>query len=110
MIAVIFEVTPKVIGKEEYFRIAAELKTHLIKIEGFISIDRFQNLNDPNQFLSLSFWKDEAAVKQWRNHFLHQQAQNQGKTALFEDYRIRVAQVSRDYSMDHRQQVPVDQA
>ncbi|WP_299008833.1 antibiotic biosynthesis monooxygenase [uncultured Shewanella sp.] len=100
MISVMFEVTPKVAGKEAYFRIAAELKNELIKIDGFITIERFQSLNDPNKFLSLSFWKDEAAVKQWRNHFLHQEAQHQGKKVLFQDYRIRVAQVVRDYSMD----------
>ncbi|WP_298771838.1 antibiotic biosynthesis monooxygenase [uncultured Shewanella sp.] len=105
MIAVIFEVMPKVAGKDEYFRIAAELKSDLIKIDGFMTIERFQSLNDPDKFLSLSFWKDETAVKQWRNHFLHQKAQVQGKNALFQDYRIRVAQVIRDYSMNERQQV-----
>ena len=100
MISVMFEVTPKAAGKEAYFRIAAELRNELIKIDGFITIERFQSLNEPNKFLSLSFWEDEEAVKQWRHHFLHQKAQNQGKNVLFQDYRIRVAQVIRDYSMN----------
>ncbi|WP_299490679.1 antibiotic biosynthesis monooxygenase [uncultured Shewanella sp.] len=97
MIAVIFEVQSNEAGKDEYFSIAAELKSHLLNIQGFISIERFQSINDPNKFLSLSFWENEAAVKQWRSHVLHRKAQDKGKNDLFFSYRIRVAQVSRDY-------------
>ncbi|MCL1124079.1 antibiotic biosynthesis monooxygenase family protein [Shewanella surugensis] len=108
MIAVIFEVIPKTSGKEEYFCIAAELKSHLMTIEGFISIERFQSLIEPTKFLSLSFWQDEASVKQWRQYFLHKEAQDRGKKELFQHYRIRVAQVSRDYSIRDRQQALIN--
>jgi len=98
MIAVIFEVTPKdTASKEEYLQVAAQLKKTLMAMNGFISIERFQSLNDSNRFLSLSFWQDEKSVKVWRNNILHQQAQDRGKNGLFKLYRIRVASVMRDY-------------
>jgi len=106
MIAVIFEVIPKAQGKEEYLRIAAELKPILEKIDGFISIERFQSMNDSNKLLSLSFWQNEQAVKTWREQSNHQQAQNKGQSTLFDDYRIRVATVNRDYGITDRAQVP----
>ncbi|WP_261844485.1 antibiotic biosynthesis monooxygenase family protein [Aliamphritea ceti] len=108
MIAVIFEVTPKTSGKDEYLSIAVELYTHLTGMPGFISIERFQSLNDPEKILSLSFWEDEAAVKGWRNEMHHHDAQHQGRHHLFADYRLRVASILRDYGMNERDQVPVD--
>jgi heme-degrading monooxygenase HmoA len=110
MIAVIFEVTPTATGKDSYFDIALALKDQLSLIEGFISVQRFQSLSEPNTFLSLSFWRDEEAVKQWRNVAQHRYAQQHGRSKLFENYRIRVAEVVRDYGMDERQQVPADSA
>jgi heme-degrading monooxygenase HmoA len=108
MIAVIFEVIPKTEGKAEYLAIAAKLKKHLTDIPGFISIERFQSLADPNKILSLSFWQDEAAVSQWRNLEVHRLAQTQGRASLFRDYRIRVGGVDRDYSLSERDQAPKD--
>ena len=107
MIAVLFEVEPNVNGKERYFEIATELKAHLGAIDGFISIERFQSLSEPNRYLSLSFWANEEAVKAWRNQFLHREAQNEGRHNLFKNYRIRVAHVLRDYSMHERDQTPL---
>ena len=97
MIAVIFEVTPKESGKTIYFEIAQTLKSSLSKVDGFISIERFQSLSNPETFLSLSFWQDEMSIKQWRENFEHQIAQKKGKEGLFLHYRIRVANVMRDY-------------
>lgn len=108
MIAVIFEVTPHADRKQDYLDIAAELKVHLKDIDGFISIERFQSLADPNRILSLSFWRDEAAITQWRNLEEHRNAQSRGRAELFSDYRIRVASVIRDYSFTDRKQVPGD--
>ena len=110
MIAVIFELEPKDEGKEEYFEIAGELKSILSEMEGFISIERFQSLANSKRFLSLSFWKDEAAVKAWRNQVMHRKAQAKGRGALFESYRLRVAEVLRDYGMEDREQAPKDLA
>jgi len=103
MIAVIFEVTPKEDGKTIYFEIAQALKSSLCKVDGFISIERFQSLSNPETFLSLSFWQDEMAIKQWREHFEHQIAQKQGKEELFLHYRIRVANVMRDYGNETKE-------
>lgn len=108
MIAVIFEVQPKAEYLNEYLRIAAELKPRLMKIDGFISIERFSSLQNSDKILSLSFWKDEASVKQWRNLEEHRQAQKNGRDIIFEDYRLRVSSVIRDYGMFDRTQVPSD--
>lgn len=106
MIAVIFEVEPA--SREDYFRIAGELATVLYKMDGFISIERFQSLNHPDRVLSLSFWRDEAAVAAWRNLEAHRAAQSAGRTHVFRNYRLRVAEVVRDYGMTKRDEAPGD--
>ncbi|MCO4758520.1 MAG: antibiotic biosynthesis monooxygenase [Oceanospirillaceae bacterium] len=108
MLAVIFEVWPTTEGKEEYLEIAANLRSFLEDRDGFISIDRYQSLNDEGKILSLSFWRDEEAIRVWRNLFEHRCAQQQGKLELFKNYRIRVASVVRDYSLDVRAEAPAD--
>lgn len=108
MIAVIFEVFPTASGKQEYLEIAGELKQHLSSIEGFISIERFQSLADQDKILSLSFWETEEDVANWRNLEAHRIAQSKGREKLFENYRIRVGNIVRDYSLDQREQVPED--
>jgi heme-degrading monooxygenase HmoA len=108
MIAVIFEVTPTENGKEKYFEIATDLKSILSEMDGFISIERFQSITNPDRYLSLSFWRDENSVRLWRNQLDHREAQREGRINLFKDYRLRVANVLRDYGMDDRQQAPVD--
>jgi heme-degrading monooxygenase HmoA len=110
MIAVIFEGIPNVGMKEEYLGIAAGLKPLLEQIDGFISIERFQSLADPGKILSLSFWKDEESIRQWRNIEMHRQAQEKGRAAVFKDYRLRIAEVVRDYGMFERGQAPADSA
>lgn len=102
MYAVIFEVTPDPDRAPEYFELAAQLRPELEKIDGFISIERFQSLADQDRYVSLSFWRDEAAIAQWRGHLGHQSAQEAGKKGIFRDFRIRVAKVERDYSLADR--------
>ena len=99
MIAVIFEVWPAQGRKDDYFGIAAALRADLDRIEGFISIERFQSLSDPEKLLSLSFWRDEEAVKDWRNYSKHRESQTKGRAGIFADYRLRVATVTRDYGL-----------
>lgn len=106
MIAVIFEVTPHRTMRQAYLDIAADLKPRLQNIDGFISIERYQSLNDPERLLSLSFWRDEAAVQQWRMQEEHRAAQQQGRQQMFQHYRIRVAGVMRDYGSQEREQAP----
>ena len=96
MIAVIFEVEPKDGRRESYLELAAKLRPALEKMEGFISIERFESLTQPGKILSLSFWRDEEAVKRWRNVEEHRKAQAAGRGTLFADYRLRIAQVLRD--------------
>ena len=108
MIAVIFEVWPADGHKQTYLDIAARLKPELEQIDGFISIERFQSLVDDTKILSLSFWRDEAAVQAWRNLEHHRQAQKAGRDGVFRDYRLRVASVLRDYGMTERAEAPID--
>jgi len=108
MIAVIFEVWPTDGRKQTYLDIAAELRPELERIDGFLSIERFQSLVDETKLLSLSFWRDEAAVAAWRNVEHHRSAQKAGRTGVLRDYRLRVAQVLRDYGMDERVEAPAD--
>lgn len=106
MIAVIFEVIPAPGQHEAYLDIAAGLKPELETMPGFISVERFQSLSDPAKLLSLSFWEDEAAVKNWRTRTTHRKAQTQGRGGVFAGYRLRVAQVMRDYGLDERAEAP----
>ena len=108
MIAVIFEVWPKLPRKQDYLNIAAELKPLLENIDGFISIERFESLYEPGKILSLSFFRDEAAVNSWRNTIEHRKAQSKGRHEIFANYRLRVASVVRDYGMNEREHVPAD--
>lgn len=108
MIAVIFELRAAAGQRETYLELAAELKPLLAEIDGFISIERFQSLSEPDKLLSLSFWRDEAAVQQWRNLEQHRQAQARGRHKVLEYYRLRVAEVVRDYGLEPREQAPAD--
>ncbi len=108
MIAVIFEVWPAPGRKEDYLGIAALLRRDLEKIDGFISVERFQSITDPNKLLSLSFWRDEDAVRAWHTNAAHRPAQQAGRGGIFADYRLRVASVVRDYGMNERAQAPGD--
>ena len=108
MLAVIFEVTIADGKKQDYLDIAASLKPQLETIDGFISIERFSSLSEAGKLLSLSFWRDEEAIKAWRNLESHRLAQEKGRGGVFKDYRLRVADVCRDYGMSERADVPSD--
>ncbi|HSD08729.1 antibiotic biosynthesis monooxygenase [Flavobacterium sp.] len=108
MIAVIFEVIPNEGKKQEYLDIAAQLRPELDKIDGFISIERFQSFSNPEKVLSLSFWRDEESIQQWRTLEIHRLAQGKGRNEIFKDYHLRIANVSRDYGMFDRKEAPKD--
>jgi heme-degrading monooxygenase HmoA len=108
VIAVIFEVWPAAGKAAEYFEIAGTLRADLATIEGFISIERFESVTTPGKYVSLSFWRDEEAVRQWRNLQGHREAQAMGRGGVFADYRLRVASVIRDYGMAERSDAPED--
>jgi heme-degrading monooxygenase HmoA len=108
MIAVIFEVEPAPGQRDVYLDTAASLRPLLDGIDGFISIERFESLTTPGKVLSLSFWRDEAAVVEWRRMQPHRRAQAAGRAGVFSDYRLRVAAVMRDYGMTERDQAPAD--
>ena len=108
MIAVIFEVWPKPEHKKEYLDLAAELKPILETIDGFISVERFESLTEKGKILSLSVFRDEEAVAAWRNIPQHRKTQAKGRAVIFENYRLRIASVIRDYGMNDRAQAPKD--
>lgn len=108
MIAIIFEVEPAEGHRDAYLDIAAKLKPELEKIDGFISVERFQSITNPGKMLSLSFFRDEQAVIAWRNLEAHRSAQAAGRGGIFAGYRLRVAQVLRDYGLTERAEAPGD--
>jgi len=107
-VVVIFEVKPKKEGMEDYLAHAANLKTELSKMKGFISAERFSSLNEEGKLLSLSVWENEEAAAKWRNHITHRQSQKAGYDSLFEKYHITVASVIREYGNDDRTEAPTD--
>jgi heme-degrading monooxygenase HmoA len=108
MIAVIFEAQPHPGRKDTYLDAAATLRPLLAQMDGFISIERFESLTQPGKLLSLSFWRDDEAVRQWRNVAEHRRIQHAGRQSIFADYRLRVASVLRDYGMNERAEAPED--
>ena len=108
MIAVIFEVEPAEGRRQDYLDIAASLRSRLEQVDGFISVERFESLSNPGKILSLSFFRDEDAVRRWRALAEHRSAQSQGRAGVFDGYRLRVAQVLRDYGMHDRAEAPDD--
>jgi heme-degrading monooxygenase HmoA len=108
MIAVIFEVHPQPGAAGRYFELAKQLRADLEAIDGFLSVERFESVTRPGHYLSLSFWRDEEAVRNWRCHGMHRRTQQQGRDSVFAGYRLRVAQVLRDYGMQERDEAPAD--
>jgi heme-degrading monooxygenase HmoA len=108
MLAVVFEFEPVAERRQDYLDFAAALAAELEAIDGFISIERFQSLSQPGKLLSLSFWRDEAAISQWRNLEKHRAAQSAGRSGIMSDYRLRVASVIRDYGLRDRGEAPDD--
>ncbi|WP_346910716.1 antibiotic biosynthesis monooxygenase [uncultured Roseibium sp.] len=108
MIAIIFEVEPHPEHKDRYLEIAAGLRPVLEDIDGFISVERFQSLTNPGKLLSISFFRDEKALDDWRNVMAHRKAQTAGRNVLFKDYRLKVCSVIRDYGLNDRAEAPED--
>ncbi|MET1411142.1 antibiotic biosynthesis monooxygenase [Roseibium sp. HPY-6] len=108
MIAVIFEVIPHADKKQNYLDMAAKMRPLVEQIDGFLSVERFQSLTNPEKLLSISFFRDEAALNEWRRLTGHRQAQKVGREDYFKDYRLRVAHVLRDYGMEDRDEAPED--
>ena len=108
MIAVVFEFTPVPGRFPDYMELVGQLKPELDKAEGFLSLERFESITTPGKFVSLQFWRDEASVQKWRMLQKHREAQKKGRAGIFASYRLRIAGVARDYTMDSRAQAPAD--
>lgn len=108
MIAVIFEVWPAEGKREDYLRLAGRLRDEVARIDGFISVERFESLYEAGKLLSLQFWRDEAALQRWRDHLDHRRMMRAGRDGLFADDRLRVAEIVRDYGPHDRAQAPAD--
>jgi heme-degrading monooxygenase HmoA len=108
MMAVIFEVWPASGRKDDYLTLAASLRAEVERIDGFISVERFESLYEEGKLLSLQFWRDDAAIGVWRNHLRHRVAQAAGRSGMFANYRLRVAEVVRDYGPNDRAEAPAD--
>ena len=78
------------------------------RIDGFVSVERFESLTTPGKLLSVSTFRDEAALEEWRRLTEHRRAQKAGREGLFAGYRLRVASVIRDYGKEERAETPAD--
>jgi heme-degrading monooxygenase HmoA len=96
MFAVIFEVKPKVERQDDYLALAKILKPELQKIDGFIDNERFGSKRTEGRILSLSTWRDEKAVIRWRTLGVHHEIQAKGRSEIFEDYHLRVGEITAD--------------
>ncbi len=105
---VLFEVTPTNLGKARYLELAAMLKPMLSGFDGFISAERFQSLVDERKILSMNVWESEEAMTKWRTMTEHRMSQLEGKTKLFESYKISVTKVIREYTEIEREKAPID--
>ena len=108
MIAVIFEVFPHKDRRDDYLDMAAKMRPLVDRIDGFLSVERFQSLTNPDKLLSISFFRDETALDEWRKLTAHRSAQRAGREKIFQDYRLRIAHVMRDYGMFDRDEAPGD--
>lgn len=108
MIAVISEVWPYPDRQHDYDALAAELYPYLEAIDGFVSAERFESCREPGKFLSLSIWRDEAALARWRNLEEHRTIMAKGREGVLRNYRIRATGVLWDYSRDNRTEAPAD--
>ena len=106
MMVVVFQVTMREGRAQDYFDLAAELRAELEGIDGFVSVERFESLAEPGKYVSLSFWRDLAAIEAWRTRRRHRAAQERGKREIFQDFRISVAEVVRDYTLRDRLEQP----
>ena len=110
MMAVIFELWPAAGRRDDYLRLAASLRSEVEKIDGFISVERFESLYEEGKLLSLQFWRDDEAIARWRAHLDHRRMQSLGRAGIFTDYRLRIAEVVRDYGPHNRAEAPADAA
>lgn len=108
MIIVISEVWPNPGRRDEYWALSEDLRTELEAIDGFISSERFESTKDPGKYVSVSIWRDEEALAHWRNLEQHRVVMAKGRGGILRDYRIRVTNLLRDYSLNDREQVPRD--
>lgn len=106
MIAVIFEFWPRDGQTGRYLDLAAEMRREVEGIDGFLSVERFESIYEKGKYVSLSFWRDEQAVRAWREHLRHRSVQRLGRAEIFAKYRLRVANVLRDYTQDDRAEAP----
>ena len=81
---VIFEVTPRREGLNEYLELGAALQSELRKMPGFIRAERFSSLSEEGKLLSVSFWENEESAAAWRNRPAHRNCQKKGGETLFE--------------------------
>ncbi|HUB12579.1 MAG TPA: antibiotic biosynthesis monooxygenase family protein [Acetobacteraceae bacterium] len=106
MFAVIFEVQPKADRWQDYLELAAQLRPELLRVEGFIDNERFRSTRNEGRVLSLSIWEDEKALIRWRTNAGHHGVQEQGRFAVFEDYHLRVGEITADTDLPPGTRLP----
>src|SRR5579884_788552 len=96
MFSVIFEVLPADGKKAAYLDLAKHLKPMLERIDGFVDNERFESQLRPGWVLSHSTWRDEKSLVRWRTEGEHHRVQEKGRFEIFQDYHLRIGDVTAD--------------
>ncbi len=104
----IFEVTPKKDGVEGMFQNVQKALPHVINVPGFISVEPFTSLANEGKYCFLCVFENDEAAATWRNMTEHRAVQKDGHDNLFEDYKIIVTSVVREYTNHDRTHAPAD--
>ncbi len=104
----IFEVSPKKDGVEGMFQNVEKALPHVVNAPGFISVEPFTSLANEGKYCFLCVFESEETAAQWRNVAEHRAVQKDGHDNLFEEYKITVTSVVREYTKENRKEAPKD--
>ena len=64
-----------------------------LKQNGFLGMEDARS----DLSISISYWRDLAAIKKWKENVLHIDAQEKGRQLWYHQYKVRIAKVEREY-------------
>ncbi len=70
--------------------------------EGFIDVESASRTSD-GFGITVSYWRDLESIRKWKNVSEHAAAQKMGREAFYQNYRLRIARVEREYDFDREE-------
>ncbi len=100
MILVIVELALRP-GMEAQFEAALEeAHASIKKYDGFLGEQPCRNIRDEKRFVTLFYFRDRESIRAWRRDADHIRIQRMGKEKIFAWYRIRIAEIERQYGFN----------